>query len=155
MLRGVHNTQHSIFSSAWWKCFHIFQLQHCDTVKVKVKLSLCFNWAPRHEGILGEWRYISTHSLIWALGGGEWSASLPGRFTLGEIVPGIHWIRGWVGPRVNLDAVERIKFSQPPPGIEPWNPDRPARNLVAIRWNFAMLFLFHLLKQNVKLSTLH
>jgi len=23
---------------------------------VKVKLSLCFNWAPRHEGVMGEWR---------------------------------------------------------------------------------------------------
>jgi hypothetical protein len=29
--------------------------------KVKVKLSLCFNWAPRHEGLLGEWRYSYTH----------------------------------------------------------------------------------------------
>jgi hypothetical protein len=28
--------------------------------KVKVKLSLCFNRAPRREGILGEWRYSST-----------------------------------------------------------------------------------------------
>jgi hypothetical protein len=29
------------------------------------KLSLCcsFNWAPRHEGVLGEWRYSSTHYL--------------------------------------------------------------------------------------------
>jgi hypothetical protein len=24
---------------------------------VKVKLSLCFNWAPCHEGVLGEWMY--------------------------------------------------------------------------------------------------
>jgi hypothetical protein len=29
---------------------------------VRVKLSLCFNWAPRHEGVIGEWRYSSTHS---------------------------------------------------------------------------------------------
>jgi hypothetical protein len=29
----------------------------CDKGNVKVKLSLCFNWAPRHEGVLGEWRY--------------------------------------------------------------------------------------------------
>jgi len=50
-------------------------------VKVNVKLSLRFNWAPRHESVLGEWRYISTHSLISALDGGEWSASHPGRFT--------------------------------------------------------------------------
>jgi len=25
-------------------------------------VSLCFNWAPLHEGILGEWRYSSTDS---------------------------------------------------------------------------------------------
>jgi hypothetical protein len=31
------------------------------TGKVKVKLSLCFNWAPWHEGIFGDWRYSSTH----------------------------------------------------------------------------------------------
>jgi hypothetical protein len=30
--------------------------------KVKVKLSLCFNWAPRHEGVLEEWRYSS---ILW------------------------------------------------------------------------------------------
>jgi len=24
-----------------------------DLCKVKVKLSLCFNWAPLHEGVLG------------------------------------------------------------------------------------------------------
>jgi hypothetical protein len=28
---------------------------------VKLKLSLCFKWASRHEGILGEWRYSSMH----------------------------------------------------------------------------------------------
>jgi hypothetical protein len=31
--------------------------------KVKAKLSLCFNWVPRHEGVLGEWRY-SPHSVF-------------------------------------------------------------------------------------------
>jgi hypothetical protein len=25
-------------------------------------LFLCFNSAPRHEGVLGEWMYSSTHS---------------------------------------------------------------------------------------------
>jgi hypothetical protein len=39
--------------------------------KVKVKLSLCFNLAPRHGGVLGEWRYSSTRSLTPALDGGE------------------------------------------------------------------------------------
>jgi hypothetical protein len=27
-----------------------------------VKSSLCFNCAPRYEGVLGKWRYSSTHS---------------------------------------------------------------------------------------------
>jgi hypothetical protein len=71
----------------------------------KVKLSLCFNWAPRHEGVLGEWRYSSTHSLTSALDGGEWSASRPCRFTPRERAPGYHWKGGWVDPRAVLDAV--------------------------------------------------
>jgi hypothetical protein len=41
-----------------------------------------------------------------ALVGSEWSASRPGRFTPKERAPGTHWIRGWVGPRTGLDAVE-------------------------------------------------
>jgi len=32
---------------------------------VKVNLSLCFNWAPRQESVLGKWRYSSTHSWPW------------------------------------------------------------------------------------------
>jgi hypothetical protein len=52
--------------------------------KVKVKLSLCFNSAPRHESVMEEWRYSSTHSLTLALDGGEWSASRPGRFIPGK-----------------------------------------------------------------------
>jgi hypothetical protein len=41
-----------------------------------------------------------------ALGGSEWSASRPGRFTSGERAPGTHCIEGWVDPRTGLDAVE-------------------------------------------------
>jgi hypothetical protein len=40
-----------------------------------------------------------------ALGGGEWSASRPSRFTPRERAPGTPWIGGWVGPRAVLDAV--------------------------------------------------
>jgi hypothetical protein len=54
---------------------------------VKVKLSLRFYWAPRHEGALGEWKYSSTYSLTSALDGGKWSASRFGCFTFGEILP--------------------------------------------------------------------
>jgi hypothetical protein len=47
----------------------------------------CFslNWAPRHEVLLKEWRYSSIHSLSSVLGGGEWWASRPRRFTPREV----------------------------------------------------------------------
>jgi hypothetical protein len=45
-----------------------------------------------------------------ALAGGEWSASRPCRFTLGERATGTHWIGGWVGPQAGLDDVEKRKF---------------------------------------------
>jgi hypothetical protein len=31
---------------------------------------------------------------------GEWSASLPDRYTPGERAPFTHWIGGWVGPEL-------------------------------------------------------
>jgi hypothetical protein len=85
-------------------------------VKVKVKgivIPVLFNWAPRHEGVLGEWMYSSTHSLTSALNGGEWSASRPCRFTPKERATGTHWIGGWVGPRAVLDAVVKRKIPSP------------------------------------------
>jgi hypothetical protein len=48
---------------------------------LNIKLSLCFNKAPHHEGILGEWSYSSTHSFTSAKDGGEWLASRSCRFT--------------------------------------------------------------------------
>jgi hypothetical protein len=92
--------------------------------KANVKLSLCFNWAPRHEGVLGEWRYSSMHSLTSALDGGEWSASHPGCFTPRERAPGTRWIGFWVGPRTSLDVVMKRKILSPcrdsnPPIIQP------------------------------------
>jgi hypothetical protein len=56
-----------------------------------------FNSSPRHEGILGEWRYSSTHSLT------------PPR----KRAPGTHWIGGWVGPRAILDVVVKRKIPSP------------------------------------------
>jgi hypothetical protein len=84
-----------------------------ETVKVKVKLTLCFKWAPRHEGVSGEWRYSSTQSLSSALDGGEWSTSRPGRFTLRGRTPGTHWIGGWVSPRAVLDTVVERNILSP------------------------------------------
>jgi hypothetical protein len=62
---------------------------------------------------IGEWRYSSTHSLTSALGGGEWSASRPDRFTPRERAPVTHWIGSWVGPRAVLDAVVKRKIPSP------------------------------------------
>jgi len=57
--------------------------------------------------------YSFTHSLNSALDGGEWSASRPGRFAPREKAPGTHWIGGWVGPSVVLDAVVKRKIPRP------------------------------------------
>jgi hypothetical protein len=47
--------------------------------KLKLKLSLCCNKAPRHEDVLEEWKFSSTQCLALALDGGEWSALPPGK----------------------------------------------------------------------------
>jgi hypothetical protein len=107
------------------------QMVHLSATRCsKVKLSLCFDWAPRHEGVFREWRYSSTLSLTSALDGGEWSASRLGRFTPRERDPGTHWIGGWVGPRAVLDAVVKKKI--PSPRRES-NPRTPIVHLVAQR----------------------
>jgi hypothetical protein len=67
----------------------------------------------RLEGLLGEWRYGSTHSLTSALEGGEWSASHPDRFIPSERSPGTHRIGGWVDPRAGLVAVVKRKIPSP------------------------------------------
>jgi hypothetical protein len=53
---------------------------------------------------MGELMYSS---IILGLGT-RWS---PGRFNPGERDRGTHWIRGWVGPRAGLDAVDKIRIS--------------------------------------------
>jgi hypothetical protein len=45
-----------------------------------------------------------------ALAGGQWSASRPGRFILGERAPGTHWIGSCVYPRASLDGVKEKTF---------------------------------------------
>jgi hypothetical protein len=84
-----------------------------DQCPVYIKLSLCFNCAPRHEGVLGEWKYSSAHSWTSALDGGEWSASRPSPFTPGERALGTRWIGGWVSPRAVLNSVVKRKIPSP------------------------------------------
>jgi hypothetical protein len=59
----------SKFSRSGWSVVRSASLAKGGKLKVKVKLSLCFNWGPRHEGVSGEWRYSSTHSWTLALDG--------------------------------------------------------------------------------------
>jgi hypothetical protein len=59
------------------------------------------------------------HEDVWGRGGiaprilklvtrrGEWSASLPGPFTHGEIVPGTRLTGSWVDPEGGLDEVAK------------------------------------------------
>jgi len=42
-----------------------------------------------------------------ALDGGEWSASLPGRFAPREGAPNARWVGGWVGTGGGMDALAR------------------------------------------------
>jgi hypothetical protein len=69
-LRSKHSPQHRVLMY-----LEIHVRPHCERpnfepykttgkimVLVKIKLSPCLNWAPRHEGVLGEWRYSFTHS---------------------------------------------------------------------------------------------
>jgi hypothetical protein len=81
------------------------------------------NETSRHE----VWKSGATF-VTSALDEGEWTASRPRRFRPGERAPGTHWIGGWVGPTVDLDAVTR----KIPNSCRESNPGRPARSLVAI-----------------------
>jgi hypothetical protein len=76
--------------------------------KGKVKLSLCLT---KHHAMktYRENGGIATH--IFDLGTRcEWAASRLGRFAPKETAPSTHWIGGWVGPRVVLDAVVKRKI---------------------------------------------
>jgi hypothetical protein len=93
-------------------------------------------WAPRHEGVLGEWRYSSTHSLTSALDG-RWMFSFIARplYPQGKSL--------WYQLDRRLDGYQNRsgrggeqKNSQPSPGMEPWNPDHTARGPALYRLSY-------------------
>jgi hypothetical protein len=68
-----------------------------------------------------------------ALDGGEWPASLSGRFTPRERAPSVHWIGGRVGLEGDLDVVDKRKISCT---CCESNPGRPARiENMSCPWN--------------------
>jgi hypothetical protein len=71
---------------------------------------------------------VQTHIfLISVLIGGEWPTTRSGHFTVGEKVPGTHWIEDWVDPRAVLDDMEKWKILTLQ-GLELRHLGRPACN---------------------------
>jgi hypothetical protein len=72
-------------------------------------VSLCFNWAPCHEGILRGGDIaprILDLSTRW-----RWVVSfMPQLLYPRERTPGTNWIGGWVGPKAGLDMVVKRKI---------------------------------------------
>jgi hypothetical protein len=97
----LYNSVNSLFNIGV-EIFAVWAKNAPASIYFTVKMSLCFIWAPRREGVLGERMYKSTHSLTLALDRVEPSASRSGRFTSRERAPGAHWIGGLVGPRAVL-----------------------------------------------------
>jgi hypothetical protein len=73
---------------------------------------------------------ISPPKLTSAVDGGEWSASHTGPYTPRETAAGTHWVGGWLGPRLGLEAVEK-KESLAPVGNR-----KPAVQPVARRYTY-------------------
>jgi len=43
-------------------------------------------------------------------------------YVTAALIPGNHWIRDWLGPRADMDSVEKKKIpSVHLPGTEPWS----------------------------------
>jgi len=70
--------------------------------------------------------------LTFTLDGGEWSSSCSSCLTPWEIAAHAHWLGGWVGLRVGLDALYKRKIIFPLPGIKTWFLSRPACSIVSI-----------------------
>jgi hypothetical protein len=96
------------------------------TVKVKVKLSLCFNWSPRHEGVLvgsgGIAPWILDLGTRW-----RWVVSFTPRprYPQGNS-PWYPFYRRLCGPQSRSGRGGEEKNSQPLPGLQ--SPGHPARN---------------------------
>jgi hypothetical protein len=56
-----------------------------------------------HAGVDGLIYIFLTSALV----GDEWPASSPGLFIPGERSPCTHGVKGWIGPRTDLNDVER------------------------------------------------
>jgi hypothetical protein len=78
-------------------CDAAWQLKHS-----KLKL---FLWLTKHHAMKTYWGVEVQIHAFFALDGGEWSASRPGRFIARVIAFHTHWIGGCVGPSAGLDTI--------------------------------------------------
>jgi hypothetical protein len=62
--------------------------------------------ASHHKEVWGSGSIVPSF-LSLTLDGGEWLASHPGRFASEERSPSTHGIVVWLGPRANMDAMEK------------------------------------------------
>jgi hypothetical protein len=112
-------------------------------------LSLCLN---KHYSMktYGQWMYrpMSPWPRHWLEVSGQFhaQAALPP----GKEPPHTHWIGGWVGPKPNLEDMEKWKFL-PPPGLELWHLGRPdhsqslcylaSQNTEQVKWGKIFIYL--------------
>jgi hypothetical protein len=90
-----------------------------------------YNWAPRHGGVLGEWRYNFTHS--WPQHNMEMGGQLhvPAGLPQGKS-PCYPLDRRLGGPQSRSGYGGEEKNSQPLPSLEP--PDHPAHSPELYHW---------------------
>jgi hypothetical protein len=116
-------------------CFRLVPLK-----KLQVAVAyLCFNWALRHEGVLGEWKHNSTHSFTsFYLGTRRrWVVSFTPRplYPHGKI-PWYPLDRRLGGPQSRSGRGGEEKNSQPPAGNRTSNPNHPVRSQSLYRLSY-------------------
>jgi hypothetical protein len=67
------------------------------------------NLTSYKDKVVSVLKYSCTHDLKFALDGGVWPASQPGRSSHGVIGYNTHWVGDWVDLRTGFDAVQREK----------------------------------------------
>lgn len=92
------------------KCLHtkkilLYKCCKCTETNSKKRYSCPCPWHTGEE--------LQLHSLTLLPESGEMLPSCPSHFISREKNPGIHWIRGWVGPSVSFDVLQRRKISFP------------------------------------------
>jgi hypothetical protein len=129
MTHSILQTMYNLLVGWWWMtgkdCGRIWAWPDLRTYLSlflkgkKGKVVPVLNWLSispwKH---MGEWRYSST-VLDLDIRSRWVASSTPRPLCPWGIVPGIHWIGGWLGPRATLDAVKRDKscpFRQSNPG---------------------------------------